>query len=365
MSFYNIIQQYNSFTFRQRDNFDIQSTLSSENLSWEDFWNLLSEQAGQYLEDMAQRAHQLTVKYFGRTIQLYTPLYLSNYCDNQCLYCGFQKDNQIIRKKLSLDQVDKEAEFLSEQGFQHILILTGSSRKQTPVSYVKECVLLLRQYFSSVSIEIYALTFQEYKELVDAGIDGVTIYQEVYDQNIYRKVHPKGPKSDYQFRLDAPSRAAQSNIRCVNIGALLGLGPWRKEVFLAGLHAKYLQDTYPHLEISISIPRLRPYAGQYDEVFQVTDKDIVQIVIALRLFLPRVGITLSTRESQFLRDHLLHLGITRISAGSTTAVGGHTSRFSESNQFEIADNRTLDEIKHLLNQKGYQPVLKDWLSQKL
>ncbi|MCP4650891.1 MAG: 2-iminoacetate synthase ThiH [PVC group bacterium] len=365
MSFLDFIKQYEGFDFKKsfdqvKEN-DIITALSGDNLNQSDFLALLSPKACAYLENIAQRAHQLTLNYFGRTIQLYTPIYLANYCESRCLYCGFQAGNEVKRTKMNFKQLEKEAKFLAEQGFKHVLILTGSSRKQTPVEYIRQCVEILKGYFSSIAIEIYALTESEYSQLIKAGVDGLTIYQEVYDREIYKKVHLSGPKSDHQFRLDAPERAASTNIRCVNIGALLGLGPWRSEVFFMGLHAKYLQDNYPQVEVSLSIPRLRPHKGKFEDVFPVTDQDIVQIVTALRVFLPRVGITLSTRENDVFRDNLLSLGITRLSAGSTTAVGGHTSEFDEANQFEIADTRNLAQIKQVLAEKDYQPVLKDWM----
>ena len=223
---------------------------------------------------------------------------------------------------------------------------------------------MLRDYFSSISVEIYSLTEDEYRELIDEGVDGLTIYQEVYDEDIYEKLHLKGPKKDYLFRLEAPERALSAGMRMVNIGALLGLNDWRKEVFFAGLHAKYLQHNFPEAEISISIPRIRPQVSGFEAASKVTDRNLVQIITALRVFLPRVGITLSTREGEFLRDHLLGLGITRMSAGSTTKVGGHTleaGSIEDPEQFKIADNRSIGNIKEMLTSKGYQPVFKDWV----
>jgi 2-iminoacetate synthase len=327
------------------------------------FLGLLSENAENSLEEMAIKSRELTLKYFGRTIQLYTPMYLSNYCDNRCLYCGFNINNKLDRRVMTLDEVEKEADFISSTGLRHILILTGESRVKSPPAYIKDCVKALKKYFSSISIEIYPLTQDEYSTLVMEGVDGLTIYQEVYNEDIYSKMHPAGPKSDYKFRLDAPERGANAGMRNVNIGVLLGLDNWRKEVFYLGLHAKYLMDRFPDAEIGISVPRIRPQAAGFKPEYVVNDKNMVQIITALRIFLPRLSISLSTRERPEFRDSLIPLGITRMSAGSTTRVGGHTIKADDeySVQFEISDKRTVDEIRNSLEKKGYQPVFKDWM----
>lgn len=366
MSFYDIYFKYKDLEdFFSNVSFgDIEKILQKDDISVDQFLLLLSPEAENYLESLAQRAHELTLRYFGRTIQLYTPLYLSNYCDNECLYCGFNSKNNIERKKLTLDEVEKEAQAISQTGLRHILILTGESRNESPLTYIKDCVRILKKYFSSIAIEIYALEEEEYKELILEGVDGLTIYQEVYDHKIYNEVHFAGPKKNYKFRLEAPERAAKKGIRYINIGALLGLGDWRKEVFLMGLHAKYLQDKFPELDLSISIPRIRPHVGDFKVKYSVSDKNIVQMILSLRIFLPRVGITLSTREDYKFRNNLIPLGITRMSAGSKTSVGGHIIEFPEnqnSNQFEVSDKRSVEEIMHLLEEKDYQAVLKDWM----
>ena len=325
---------------------------------------LLSPAAEEFLEPMAQTAHALTLQNFGRTIQLYTPMYLSNFCENECAYCGFNTKNKMPRRTLTLSEVEKEAAFIASTGIEHLLILTGDSKARSPISYIKECLGVLKKYFSSISAEIYALTEEEYADLAGSGIDGLTLYQETYDETVYGRVHRAGPKKDFRFRLDAPERAARSGMRSVNVGALLGLSDWRKEVFLMGLHAQYLQDRYGEVEIGASLPRLRPHVGNFKEITEVSDKNIVQTLIALRLFLPRLGIALSTRENASLREDLLPLGITRMSAGSTTRVGGHTIESPEEQntpQFEISDPRDVEEMKAMLAGKGYQPVLKDWM----
>ncbi len=343
---------------------EINSVLNAEVISVEQFYTLLSPIAEKYLEEMAQLAHNLTVQNFGKTIQLYTPIYISNYCVNNCIYCGFNINSKIRRKQLTLKEVDKEANFISSTGLRHILILTGESRKENSLFYIKDCIKILKKYFTSISIEIYALKGSEYEELIKDGVDGLTIYQEVYDEVIYDKVHLAGPKKDYLYRLEAPERALAKGMRCVNIGTLLGLNDWRKEAFMLGIHAKFLQDNFSDAEISVSIPRIRKTAGGFKPVYNVTDTNVAQIIMAFRIFLPRLGITLSTRESPEFRENLIPLGITRISAGSTTVVGGHTisevgSAFSE--QFKILDERSVSDVKVMLEQKGYQSILKDWV----
>ena len=338
----------------------IDSILAKTELQPLDFLALLSPKASFALEQIAQSAHRLTLQHFGHTILLYTPLYLSNYCVNQCLYCGFNATNDIHRRKLTLPEVELEAKAIAQTGLQHLLILTGESRQHSPVSYIKECVSVLRKYFSSISIEIYPLSTEEYAELIDAGVDGLTIYQEVYDERIYDQLHPKGPKRDYRFRLEAPERAGQARIRAINIGALLGLGEWRSEVFLAGMHLAYLQQKFPEIEISISFPRMRPQLGDYRPEFHVSDRDLVQSILACRLFMPRAGITISTRESAELRDNLIRLGVTKMSAGSSTSIGGHTDAKDSIGQFEISDKRSVDEMRQTIAKLGYKPVLKDW-----
>ena len=369
MSFYDIYLQNKNFNLEKVFNItsttSIRAALEKNNLDIVQFVHLLSPEAENNLEIMAQKAHAITKQNFGLTIQLYTPMYLSNYCDNSCIYCGFNLNNNIQRRKLNFEEVEKEAQFIFSLGLKHILILTGESRLESPVSYIKNCVKILKKYFTSISIEVYPLSEDEYIELVAQGIDGLVIYQEVYDEEVYTKMHISGPKIDYKFRINAPERGAKSRMRNVSIGTLLGLGNWRREVFYLGLHAKYLQDKFPDVEIGISVPRIRPQISDFKPICQVSDKNITQIILALRIFLPRLGITLSTRENSVFRDNLIPLGITRMSAGSTTNVGGHTlciKQEQESSQFEIQDLRSVDEIKGMLKNKGYQPVLKDWLN---
>ncbi len=338
----------------------VENALTKPDLSARDFLALLSQHAITLLEDMAEVAHRLTVRHFGWTIQLYTPLYLANYCANYCVYCGFSAANIIPRRQLSLPEVELEAQVIAETGLQHLLILTGESREHSSVSYIKDCVAILRKHFSSISIEIYPLSGEEDAELIAAGVDGLTIYQEVYDEAVYSRLHPRGPKRDYRFRLEASERAGQAGIRTINIGALLGLNDWRSEVFLTGMHAAYLQKRFPDIEISVSLPRMRPQYGDYEPQRPVSDIGLVQSILALRLFLPRVGITISTRESAQLRDNLIKLGVTKMSAGSSTAIGGHTDAIDGIGQFEISDKRTVADMRTAISNYGYKPVLKDW-----
>ena len=361
MSFYQEYQDIKNIKFGEPTDEDVLKSLNKNKLTGKDFRILLSETAESHMESLAQKSKVITQKNFGKTIQLYTPIYLSNYCDNACKYCGFRVSNNIRRKKLSLEEVEVEAIKIAETQMKHILVLTGESRKESNIDYIEKCVKILKKYFDSISIEIQALTEEEYARLISVGVDGLTIYQEAYNEQIYDEVHLGGPKKNYKFRLLAPERAAKSKMRTINIGALLGLADWRSEAFVLGMHAKYLQDQYPEIEIGVSLPRIRPEIGGFLPEFVVTDKNIVQIITVMRLFLPRVGITISTRETSEFRDNLLGLGVTKMSAESTTMVGGHTQDDDGDNQFDICDKRSTEEIKEMVKKKGYQPVYKDWM----
>ena len=363
-SFFNELTRFGSFDFlsflKNVRREDVERALLKESLDDLDFLTLFSHRALEYLEPLAQRAHECTLANFGRMILLYTPLYISNYCDNDCLYCGFKHSNAIQRRKLSVNEVEREAQEIAQSGIRHVLLLTGESKDVSPVSYIKECIQAVSRYFTSVGIEIYPLTEDEYASLIAAGADGLTIYQETYDRGLYSTLHPRGPKSDYRFRLDAPQRAADARMRQVNIGALLGLGDFQKDVFFTGLHGCWLQNNYPEIELGVSFPRLQPHAGGFVCAHPLTDRELVQSLIAMRLFLPRAGIAISTRENSTLRKNLIGLGVTRMSAGSRTQVGGYALAATKEGQFEIADTSSVDEVKEMIAQKGYQPVCKDW-----
>lgn len=338
---------------------NVKRAIYKEHLDERDLLALLSPAAEACLEEMAQRAQRLTRSHFGHVMQMFTPMYLADFCVNHCTYCSFSSIYDFPRKRLTAEQVEQEGRAISATGLRHILLLTGESRRESPASYVKECVEILRNYFSSVSIEVNPLSTEEYKELREAGVDGLTLYQEVYHQETYRKLHVKGPKRVYRNRLDAPERGCQAGFRSVNIGALLGMYDWRQEAFMTAMHASYLQNKYPECEIGLSAPRFRPYLGEFNPDSDVTDRALVQIILAYRLFLPRSGLALSTREPAALRDHLIHLGITKMSAGVSTEVGGHTQE-GGTPQFEISDERSVPAIVDMLEANGLQPVFKDW-----
>jgi len=364
MSFYEVIESIKSQDISGYiDNItenDVRRVLAGRTCSPEDFLALLSPAAEPFIEQMAQKAHEISIRQFGRIIQLFTPIYLSNFCTNGCVYCGFGCNNKIPRKQLTIDELANEAKSIADTGLRHILILTGDAPKIATVAYLEECCLKLKGYFSSIAIEIYALTEQEYLALANAGVDGLTIYQETYNEKLYDSLHPFGPKKDFRFRLDAPERGCKAGMRMVNVGALLGLDDWRIDSFISGLHAYYLQDKYPDVEVSMSLPRMRPHAGSYEPKFPVSDINFVQIMLGLRIFMPRCGISISTRENAEFRNQIMKLGVTRMSAGVTTAVGGHTQKDEGTGQFDISDERSVAQMVSTITETGYQPVFQDW-----
>lgn len=364
MSFRNVLDRHADTDFTKLfDSFteeDVRRAIERTTPDWNDFMALMSPAAAPYLEEMAQKGAKLTVQNFGKTIQLFTPLYLSNFCTNHCVYCGFNCKNQLHRSMLTMEEVDAEGAAIAKTGLKHLLILTGDAPAKAGVDYMAECTKVLRKHFPSVSIEVYSLTEAEYRQLVEAGVDGLTMFQETYDPELYDTLHPKGPKRDFGFRLDAPERGCKAGMRVVNIGALLGLGDWRKDAAFTGMHARYLMDNYPEVDIAVSLPRMRPATGEFQPQTVVSDRELVQFMLALRLYMPRVGITISTRESAEFREHILPLGVTRMSAGVSTAVGGHSEEAEEVGQFEISDGRSVDEMCEALRAHGYQPVFKDW-----
>lgn len=320
----------------------------------------VSPVASKYLESMAQIAHHLTVERFGKTIQLYAPLYLSNYCVNNCLYCGYNASTKAPRTRLTIDEALSEAAIIAAEGFRHILLVSGEDKKFISAEYLAELAQKLRKTFSSVSIEIYQMSKDDYQTLCDAGIDGITLYQETYDRAEYAKWH-SGPKADYDRRLLAHDDAAQAGMRRLGIGALLGLADWRFETLSLGLHANYLMKKYWRSLVSFSFPRLRPATGvgcKFEHL--LSDKDLVQMILALRLCFADAALYLSTRENPALRDHLVNLGITHISAGSKTNPGGYSGTSDAVEQFEVNDARTPAQVAAMLRSKGLEPVWKDW-----
>lgn len=366
MSFYPILKEYNQTYINNllitTKDLDIVDILSKDMLSITDYIKLLSPRAKKHLEAMAVKAHQITKHNFGNTILLYTPMYISNHCINRCIYCGFNITNTSMkRKQLTYEEIYREASTISTMGMKHLLLLTGESPVDSPLSYLEESVSILKNHFNSIGIEIYPLDLHDYMKLIAKGVTGLTIYQETYDEFVYDNVHISGPKKDFRYRLDAPERGCKAGMREVNIGALLGLSNPILDAIYTGLHAKYLIDKYPSVDIGMSIPRIRPHGGELHDIHPVNDTTLVQIILANRLFLPRLGIALSTRETPSLRDNLLSLGITKMSAGVSTAVGGHSQDDETTEQFSISDNRSFLVIKELLLNKGYQPVHNDWL----
>jgi 2-iminoacetate synthase len=356
------------------DGEDVRRSLAADRLRERDFLILLSPAAEPFLEELALRAQEETLRHFGRAVQLFTPLYLANFCANRCVYCGFNARRAITRRMLSLEQVEEEAEAITATGLRRILALTGDVPAKTGARYLASCVAVLARHFSSVGIEVPSMTVEEYARVVDAGADSMTMFQETYNETLYASLHPAGPKRDFAFRLDAPHRAILGGMRGVNLGALLGLDDWRRDIFFTGLHAAFLQQRYPEQEISISLPRLRPCgeppSSREERAFSprpVSDRHFVQALTALRCFLPQAGITLSTREPARLRDRLIPLGVTRVSAGVSTAVGGHAAgqdpekTKKEDPQFDISDPRSVDEMVAAIASLGYQPVFTDWL----
>lgn len=340
---------------------DVLHRADGQNLSPDDLLVLLSPAAGEMLEEIAQKAHELTLRNFGRAVSIFTPLYISDVCTNHCRYCGFNAKNHQKRRHLSVDEAVAEAMAIAEQGFQHILLLTGDAPKLSSPQYIADIVRRIKPHFASIGIEVYSLTEEEYALLIEAGVDSMTMFQETYNPELYAWLHPKGPKSNYAFRLGAPTRAAAAGMRSIGLGALLGLEPFERDAFATGLHAWWLMRKFPGVEVSVSIPRICPHEGEFDVTNGVNDRKLVQYVIALRCFLPRAGITCSSRESAFMRDHLVPLGVTRVSAGVSTAVGGRaTEDLHNPGQFEISDHRSLEAMMADLAKNGYQAVLKDW-----
>lgn len=364
MGFYEVKSRYSDHSFedffKSVNNYSVERVLAKERLDAMDYLTLLAPAAEEYLEQMAQRANRITMNQFGRSILLYTPLYLSNYCTNQCVYCGFNATNKIGRKQLTLEEVETEAKRISETGLKHILILTGESKEKASLEYLQDCCRVMEKYFTSIGIEIYPMGQTEYESLIECGVDSLTVYQETYNEGLYDELHLRGPKKDYRYRLDAPERGAEARMRSVNIGALLGLDEWRRESFFTGIHADYLQNQYPDVEVSVSFPRMRPHTGAYEPEYPVNDKNLVQILLAMRIFMPRAGLTISTREDAEFRNNIVNLGVTKMSAGSTTAVGGHTQEEKGTGQFDISDERSVEEMAEALKALGRQPVYKDW-----
>ena len=364
-------------------------SLAKSTLRLEDFAQLISPAAGELLEAMGRRSQALTRQRFGKVIRLFAPLYLSNECINNCKYCGFSRDNAILRVTLSVDEVMREARSLAAQGFRNILLVAGEHPKFVSNGYLRDCVAALHAEIPSLSLEVGPMETAEYEPLVRAGADGLVVYQETYDRAIYDDLHTAGPKKNFDWRLETPERAYTAGFRRLGIGALFGLADWRYEALSVAAHADYLLRNCWKAQVTISLPRLRPCAGEFQPLTHMTDRELVQLVCAFRLMFPDVGLVLSTREPAKLRDGLFPLGITLISAGSHTEPGGYTGAGKENihqtvrgrivdagasewatpinghatnatGQFNIADERSADEVAKLIQRLGYEPVWKDW-----
>jgi 2-iminoacetate synthase len=325
----------------------------------EDLQALLSPAAAPFLEEMAQLSHRATVERFGRTMQMYAPLYLSNACANVCTYCGFSAHNRIARKVLDDEAILADAAVLRAHGFDHVLLVTGESGR-VGVAYLENAVQLLRPRFASISLEVQPLDQPGYERLVHAGMSAVLVYQETYDEPSYRDFHLAGPKMDMAYRLDTPDRLGRAGLKKIGLGALYGLADWRADSWFVGLHLRYLERTYWRTRYSISFPRLRPHAGEGGARVVFGERDLVQAVCAFRLLSPEVELSLSTRESEVFRNRAFRLGFTSMSAGSRTNPGGYSSAPDSLEQFAIDDGRSPADVAAYLLGEGYQAVWKDW-----
>lgn len=339
---------------------DVISALCKEQKAPDDFYALISPAADVYLEDLARESSKITRMRFGNTIQLYAPLYISNECGNSCLYCGFNIKNEIKRLTLSPEEVEKESGILYRTGFRHILLVSGEHRGAVPPESLSAIGSLIHKKFASVSIEVYPMDIEEYIMMEKSGIDGLTLYQETYNRNTYSEVHPSGKKRDFSWRLHGPERGGDAGFRKIGIGALLGLSDWRVEGFFTALHAYYLMKKYWKTHIQVSFPRLRKAEGRYIPPQPVNDRDMTHLICAMRIILPDAGLILSTRESPYFRDNIMPLGITMMSAGSSTEPGGYSLKKTAGKQFEIEDNRPPETVVKIISQKGFDPVWKDW-----
>ena len=349
---------------------DVRAALEHETCTIEDFKALISPAAEPFLEQMAERARRETSKHFGNTVYLFTPLYIANYCENYCVYCGFNCYNHINRMKLTMEQIEKEMKVIADSGMEEILILTGESRGQSSVEYIGEACKLARKYFRMVGLEIYPVNTDEYRYLHECGADYVTVFQETYDTDKYETLHLMGHKRVWPYRFDAQERALRGGMRGVAFSALLGLSDFRKDALASALHVYYLQRKYPHAEMSLSCPRLRPIINN-DKInpLDVHEKQLCQIICAYRIFLPFVGITVSSRESASFRDGIVKIAATKVSAGVSFGIGDHDSKYNGKEneepqgdeQFEINDSRSLDKMYQDIAEEGLQPVLNDYL----
>ena len=365
-----VMSQRKEYDYSKYTAKDVQAALEHETCSIEDFKALLSPAAEPFLEQMAERARLETSKHFGNTVYLFTPLYIANYCENYCVYCGFNCYNHINRMKLTMEQVEHEMKIIADSGMEEILLLTGESRAQSDVAYIGEACKLARKYFRMVGLEIYPVNVAEYRYLHECGADYVTVFQETYDTDKYETLHLLGHKRVWPYRFDAQERALMGGMRGVACSALLGLSDFRKDALASALHVYYLQRKYPSAELSLSCPRLRPIVNNEKiNPLDVGEKQLCQILCAYRIFLPFVGITVSSRESASFRNGIVKIAATKVSAGVSTGIGDHESKYTGKEtgeaqgdeQFEINDDRSLDTMYQDIAAEGLQPVLNDYL----
>jgi 2-iminoacetate synthase len=339
---------------------DVERALSSAKPTLEDFKALVSPAAGSYLEQMAQLSYTLTRKRFGKTIQLYIPLYLSNICQNRCVYCGFNAENKIPRKRLSIDEVMREVEVIKHMGYQHVLLVTGEAPSRAGMSYFREVFKAIRPYFAQISVEVQPLEQFEYAELMELGLHAVYIYQETYNKQHYERYHLGGRKQDFSWRLSTPERLGKAGVHKIGLGILAGLEDWRTDSFFCASHLKFLSKHFWRTRYSIAFPRLRPHQGGFEPQNPVSEAELLQLMCAYRILDSEVELSLSTRESASYRNNVMKLGVTTMSAGSKTEPGGYAEEYSELEQFAVNDNRTAAEIERVIKGEGFEAIWKDW-----
>ena len=364
-----VLAQMDSFDPDSYTGADVVRALQKNSIGIEDFKALLSPAAEPFLEQMAEKARIETRKHFGNTVYLFTPLYIANYCENYCVYCGFNCYNDIRRMKLTMEQIEHEMKIIADSGMEEILILTGESRSKSDIKYIGEACKLARKYFRMVGIEIYPVNVEDYRYLHECGVDYVTVFQETYDSVRYEQLHLLGHKRVFPYRFEAQERALMGGMRGIACSALLGLSNFRKDALASALHVYYLQRKYPHAEVSLSCPRLRPIINNGKiNPHDVGESQLCQILCAYRLFLPFAGITVSSRESKQFRDGIVKIAATKISAGVSTGIGDHESKYTGKGssaegdeQFEINDGRSFKQMYEDMSEEGLQPVLNDYL----
>ena len=338
----------------------VETALNKSKRNLDDFLALISPAAQPYLEQMAQMSHVLTKKRFGKTIQMYAPMYLSNECQNICTYCGFSFDNKIKRKTLTKTEISQEVEALKELGFDHVLLVTGEANYTVNINYFLQAICQIKTNFSNISLEVQPLSTEEYQQLHEAGVYSVLVYQETYHREVYKEYHPKGKKSNFDYRLETPDRVGLAKIHKIGLGVLLGLEDWRTDSFFNALHLDYLQKTYWQSKYSVSFPRLRPAEGIIEPNFIMSDADLLQLICAYRLWNEDLEISISTRESEKFRDNVIPIGVTSMSAGSKTNPGGYVVDTQSLEQFETSDERSPAEIDKIISNAGYETIWKDW-----